>query len=313
MSEIQERPLVTLALFAYNQERFVREAVQAVLNQDYQSLEIILSDDCSTDSTFEIINSIASNYSGPHEIIINRNPVNFGLAKHFSEIVARSRGEIIVVAAGDDISLPTRVSKTVEIFSSNPKATIVSFTDVVIDENGTKRKKTKSRTPKKIRKAVLENYIAGCAPLLSGASRGFKKKIFDIFGGLNNACPTEDTPYILRGLMIGHALVSPECGIFYRQHDKNLSGPASLHSMKFEEIKKQYIADAKCAFSAGLITDDTMRQVNNWAEKNYRRRELASDFYEDMGKLKFFIHRIMLNKDFKFREKIGMLRGIYRY
>ena len=299
-------PLVTLALFAYNQEKFIREAVDSVLNQEYSNLEIILSDDCSTDSTFEIINSIVSAYSGPHKIIINKNPVNLGLTKHFSEIVSRSRGEIIVVAAGDDISLPLRVSKTVDIFSTNPEATIVSFTDVVIDEFGTKLNKSKKQAQKKIRKSILEDYISGCAPHLSGASRGFKKKIFDIFGELNEACPTEDTPCILRGLMIGYGLVSPECGIYYRQHDNNLSGVASLHFMRFEEIKKQYLKDAKYAFSTGLIINDTMRHIANWAEKNYRRRKLASDFYKDTEKLNFFFRIVASNKDFKFHEKTKM-------
>lgn len=311
MSELQKSPLVTLTLFAYNQERFVREAVQAALNQDYEKLEIILSDDCSTDSTFEIINSIASDYSGPHEIIINRNPVNLGLAKHFSEIVKRARGEIIIVAAGDDISLPTRVSKTVEIFSSEPNATIVSFTDTVIDVDGKERARARKQGPIELRKICLEDYLSGRSFSLSGASRGFRKKIFDIFGDLNDTCPTEDSPYILRGLMIGHALVSADCGILYRQHGKNLSGPNSLHMMNFQEIKKQYLCDANFACHENIITEDSMCQIKNYAEKNYRRRKSSGDFYNAPQKLKFFIGKVILNKDFKIREKARMLLSIF--
>lgn len=310
MNEMQERPLVTFALFAYNQERFIREAVNAALNQEYARLEIILSDDCSTDSTFEIIKSLASKYTGPHKIITNRNSVNLGLAKHFSEIVQQAQGEIIVVAAGDDVSLPQRVSKTVEILSSNPESSFVSFTDIVIDENGKERKRPKVQNPQKLQQATLTGYIAGRTFPFSGASRGFRKKIFDIFGNLNDTCPTEDTPYILRGLMLGHALISPECGIFYRQHNSNLSGPASLHSMKFEEIKKQYLRDAEFARSAGLIYEDSFIKISNWAEENYRRRVLSSYLFKDPNKLKFFWYKVWPNKDYKFREKIRILRHI---
>jgi len=48
------KPLITFALFAYNQERFIREAVQGAFSQTYSPLEIIMSDDCSKDRTFDI-------------------------------------------------------------------------------------------------------------------------------------------------------------------------------------------------------------------------------------------------------------------
>lgn len=51
---VTDQPLVTFALFAYNQEQYIREAVEGAFSQTYKPLEIILSDDCSRDRTFEI-------------------------------------------------------------------------------------------------------------------------------------------------------------------------------------------------------------------------------------------------------------------
>jgi glycosyltransferase involved in cell wall biosynthesis len=51
---MEERPLITFALFAYNQEQFIAEAVQGALSQTYSPLEIILSD-WSADSTFHVM------------------------------------------------------------------------------------------------------------------------------------------------------------------------------------------------------------------------------------------------------------------
>mgnify|MGYP005853322247 CR=1 FL=1 len=48
-----DRPLVTFALFAYNQEQYIREAVEGAFSQTYEPLEMILSEDCSNDRTFE--------------------------------------------------------------------------------------------------------------------------------------------------------------------------------------------------------------------------------------------------------------------
>lgn len=61
-----DRPLVTFALFAYNQEDYVREAVQDAFAQTYEPLEIILSDDCSSDRTYQIMHEMAVAYRGPH-------------------------------------------------------------------------------------------------------------------------------------------------------------------------------------------------------------------------------------------------------
>ena len=72
--EENDRPLISFCLFAYNQERFIRKAVEGALSQNYSPLEIVLSDDCSTDSTFEIIKEMAACYHGSHSIILNRNP-----------------------------------------------------------------------------------------------------------------------------------------------------------------------------------------------------------------------------------------------
>jgi len=310
MNETQVYPLVTFALFAYNQEKFIRDAVEGALGQKYAKLEIIFSDDCSNDNTFEIINTLVSNYTGPHEIIVNRNSVNLGLAKHFSKIVATARGEIVVVGAGDDISLPTRVSKTVEMLSSDPKAAFASFTDTVIDEDGAVCSKPRTKSKGTLTKVTLEDYIEGYAPPLSGASRGYKKKVFELFGDIDEHCPTEDTPSVLRGLMMGYALVSSECGIYYRQHSTNLSGPASLHSMKFEEIKKQYLRDADFAQATGVIEKVDGEKIIKWAERNYRHRLLTKEYYFSSNKIKFYCQNIILSKDYKFREKLGLIRRL---
>lgn len=69
-----DRPLVTLALFSYNQEQYIREAVEGAFSQTYEPLEIILSDYCSSGQTYEIMQEMASVYEGPHEVRAQRNP-----------------------------------------------------------------------------------------------------------------------------------------------------------------------------------------------------------------------------------------------
>ncbi len=111
-----ERPLVTFALFAYNQEKYILEAIESVLAQTYQPLEIILSDDCSSDRTPEIMEEKARAYRGPHRVIVRKGTRNVGTLSHLLSAARISQGEIFIVAAGDDISLPERTSTIVEEF-----------------------------------------------------------------------------------------------------------------------------------------------------------------------------------------------------
>lgn len=105
----KDRPLVTFALFAYNQEQYIREAVEGAFAQTYTPLEIILSDDCSSDGTFAIIKEMSKAYIGNHYVKIVRHGKNLGLLNHLLLTARHASGCILVPAAGDDISYPNRV------------------------------------------------------------------------------------------------------------------------------------------------------------------------------------------------------------
>jgi len=102
------RPLLTFLVAAYNQEQYIREAVEGAFRQTYSPLEIIISDDCSTDRTFAIASEMAAAYRGPHKILLNRNPTNLGISAHANRIMELTHGELVVASAGDDVSLPER-------------------------------------------------------------------------------------------------------------------------------------------------------------------------------------------------------------
>nr|WP_298925240.1 glycosyltransferase family 2 protein [uncultured Erythrobacter sp.] len=109
-------PLVTFAVFAYNQEKYVREAIEAAFAQTYSPLEIILSDDCSVDGTFAIMQEMAADYTGPHTVTARQSPQNRGLLPHVLDVVRAAQGKYMIVAAGDDISLPQRTDRLVKLF-----------------------------------------------------------------------------------------------------------------------------------------------------------------------------------------------------
>ena len=131
-----ERPLVTFYVMTYNQARFVRQAVEAALAQTYSPLQIVLSDDCSTDGTFEIIQEAVKGYSGPHVVVLNRNDRNLGISDHVNRIIELATGELIISADGDDVSSPVRAERCVDVWIRNGRPAALYSAVSCIDAEG---------------------------------------------------------------------------------------------------------------------------------------------------------------------------------
>ncbi len=108
------RPLLTFAVITYNQAEYAAQAAQAALSQTYAPLEIILSDDRSPDDTFATLQHAAETYRGPNRVIVRQTGHNLGLIGHINDIMRLAQGQLVIIAAGDDISLPQRAQRIYE-------------------------------------------------------------------------------------------------------------------------------------------------------------------------------------------------------
>lgn len=131
LSPRKVRPLVTFALFAYNQEDYIRKAIEGAFSQDYEPLEIVLSDDCSTDKTFEIMQELSLSYRGPHKVRAIRHQKNVGTLNHVLLVARVSYGDLFVVNAGDDISYQNRTSELVLAWQRTGAIALSSFHDEI--------------------------------------------------------------------------------------------------------------------------------------------------------------------------------------
>ena len=129
-------PLVTFVVLSYNQEKYIREAVEAALAQDYIPLEILLSDDHSSDATYDLMEALANRYNGKAKIVLNRNESNLGIGEHVKKIADMASGEIIVMAAGDDISDSQRTREVVGHLMKNSDHHAVFSNVKLIDDSG---------------------------------------------------------------------------------------------------------------------------------------------------------------------------------
>lgn len=211
-----ERPLVTFAVFAYNQEAYVRQAVEAALAQTYSPLEIILSDDASSDATAAIIREIAGAYRGPHSIVVNLNTGNLGIGEHVNKIFRMAHGELVILAAGDDVSTVERTEKLVSAWrAGSPRPLAVHSAATVTDPRGGGIGKYTSRFGQNDDGArTLISHYRGA--MLLGATMAFDAALFKTFGPLRRKLPVEDIPLAVRAAMLGRVAYLDEELVRYR-------------------------------------------------------------------------------------------------
>ena len=125
METEKEKPLVSFCLMACRQKELIRDAFQAALSQDYDNLEICVSDDNSQDGTWEIIKEMAKDYKGPHRLVLNHNEANLGTIGNWQKLCSMASGELFIKADGDDVSYPHRARTIAEDWVSSGKRAAV--------------------------------------------------------------------------------------------------------------------------------------------------------------------------------------------
>ena len=98
-------PRVTLAIATYNGERYLAEAIESCLTQDYDDYELLIVDDCSTDGTRDVI----ARYAGHPRVRVVLHPENRGIAGAYNTIWREARGELIARLGHDDVCQPDRL------------------------------------------------------------------------------------------------------------------------------------------------------------------------------------------------------------
>ncbi|MCC9656525.1 glycosyltransferase family 2 protein [Rhodopirellula halodulae] len=195
------QPLVTFALFAYNQEQYIEQAIAGAFAQTYENLEIILSDDDSSDRTYQIMCDAANSYSGPHRVVLNKNLQNSGIGAHVNRLMELAHGELVVVAAGDDISLPQRTSKIVECWMQNDQRPMsIHSACIRIDADGNT---VNTKPPTWTDRWSDIGYLIKEQPTVEGATHAWDTKAFRRFGPLLPDIVYEDKAMAFRMALVG--------------------------------------------------------------------------------------------------------------
>lgn len=129
----KKQPLISVLLPVCNGENFLAQAIQSILEQTIKSFELICINDGSTDKTAAILSKFAKK---DKRIKILTNPKNIGMAASLNRALKLAKGKYIARMDSDDISLPNRFEKQIELLKSNPKLVAVGGQEEIIDAQG---------------------------------------------------------------------------------------------------------------------------------------------------------------------------------
>ena len=211
-----DQPLVSIGIPVYNGANYMDIALDAIRNQTYRNIEIIISDNASTDNTEEICRTAMAE---DDRIRYIRQDVNLGASANHNEVLKHGQGKYFVWAAHDDRHDPRFVETLVEMMESNPHAMAAFSRSASIDPEGNLiteddlRPDMYSANPVTRFRHILDHKNT-CHPFFAVHNR---EKIMDtrLFLNFTGADRIMLTEILLRGPILEH----PETLFFLRHHD----------------------------------------------------------------------------------------------
>lgn len=276
---------IDILLATYNGEKYLKEQLDSILNQTYKNIRIIISDDCSKDTTPEILKEYQKK-DDRIELHIQKN--NLGVVKNIEFLLKQVKSPYYMLADQDDYWLPEKAEKSLEKLKEE-KADLVFGDLEVVDKNLNTMYKSFNDymlLTRKINKYInsykinyLYNCVTGCTVL---AKKETIEKIIPL--------PTNSKRLIHDhwiGLMValnGKLAYVPEKYIRYRQHGNNEVGTEKIsHGFKKLEQVRDLFIDVKLGIFETYVKNnerfpEELQKLNNEAYKYFKMIEKKKNF-----------------------------------
>ena len=269
-------PLVSMIVVSYNQRRFVLETLESVKAQTYKATQLIILDDCSTDDSVALIeqwlreNNIDCTFIRHHK--------NQGICKSLNDALAVAKGKYVSIVASDDVWLPDKIARQVDIMASQPDQVGVLYSDAFhMDENGNTFPglliATYWKLPEMPQGQVLDVLVQG--NFIPALTTIIRRSCYDEVGLYDENLPWEDWDMWMRIARHYSFVYSPTPSAKYRIHEKSLSRSDPARMLK--ELVKVGLKQ----FSLEDLTEDQKTTLSetllNWSAELYRQEDAESD------------------------------------
>ncbi len=206
---------ISVALAYYQGGRFIKEQLNSILKQLGEKDEVIISVDSAEDGSLGLLRSYAQ---GDSRIHLVHGPGK-GVVKNFEHAIKRCRGEIIFLSDQDDIWAPDKVEKVMEAFRNPELLCLVHDARIVNSQGDISEDYTmfdwRKSGPGLVKNFVKNSYVGCCM--------AFRRKL------VRRICPIPKSMYMhdywigMTAELSGKVLFMPECLLYYRRHDDNIT------------------------------------------------------------------------------------------
>lgn len=231
-------PRVTLGIATYNRDAYLAEAITSALDQDFADMEVLVVVDGSTNPA---IDAVLRGFDDPRLRIV-RHARNEGIAAAYNSFIASGRGELIAMLGDDDVCLPGRVRRQVEVFDRYPDTGVVHGDALIVDAAGAVTGTWDSRdfTPAQLVQAFFRSHNHIVDP-----TRMVHRRVYEAIGGYDaRYLIAQDLDLWLRAardFRFRHCAGGPLVGI--RRHGENTSD---------ESAQAREVADVERALAEAL-------------------------------------------------------------
>ncbi len=182
--------MISVVIPVYNRESLIEIAIRSVLNQTYKDFELIIVDDCSTDKTIDVVNSIQDN-----RIILIQTPKNSGAAAARNRGIMHAKADVISLLDSDDFYESNILEESYSLLKNSDEGIGFMWTGI----RTIRGKKTDTSCWQPV--FVESNYLTFLHALHIGTNSGIsiRRKVFELCGFFNEELPAaEDTDFFLR-------------------------------------------------------------------------------------------------------------------
>lgn len=175
--------LISVCIPTYNSSQYISECIDSVVNQSFKNIEIIVSDNCSSDNTVEIVEK-----KNIKNLKVIRNEENIGMAKNFNLACNEASGKYIKLLPSDDIISPNSIEKSLKFIDNHDEISLIASSKKIINQSSKtiiKKMSTFSEGVHEGRDVIWEILNSGRNPLGEPTVTLFKKEDFIDVGGFN--------------------------------------------------------------------------------------------------------------------------------
>ena len=225
------KPDISVIMSVYNGETYLREAIESVINQTFKNWELIVINDCSTDSTAEILADFSLR---DERIKVHPNEVNLRLPTSLNKAISLCSGKYIARMDADDICLPERLEKQYKFMEENQDIALSSCRFMTVKNGVYASGGAGGRCDNKALRAMLLVANPILHPGVIAKASVMKKFNYD-----TTLTCTEDLELWTRMAIENQKIqILPECLLIYRLHDKQITS-TTLERQHTEVLKIQ--------------------------------------------------------------------------